>query len=120
RARNQVLNVEDHAQLLADPFTIRVTDFRKRVVNDPGCADGPCRVAYRCSRLGHPVDVHPEEPLFADLPFDINDFQALRTRHPLGGFADFLQIQAETPPPQPVRTTLRPAPTKKWARGPLI
>src|SRR5436190_16569169 len=63
----------------------------------------------------HPVDVHPQKPLLADLPFDIDNFQALRTSHPLGSCADFLQIHADTPRPRPVSVALRPAPTKKWA-----
>jgi hypothetical protein len=40
--------------------------------------------------------------LLADLPFDVDNFQALRTGHTLGGFADLLQIHAKTPRPKPV------------------
>src|SRR6267143_2281479 len=91
--------------------------------------DRPRRIAYYRPRLRRRgrfaatrnlVDVHPQEPLLADFPFDINDFQAFRTRHALGSAADFLQIHAETPRPRPVRSALQPAPTKKWACSPLI
>jgi uncharacterized protein YdgA (DUF945 family) len=52
------------------------------------------------------VYIHPEESLFSNFPFDVGDFQAFRTRHPLGSLADFFQIQAKTPRPMPVQLAL--------------
>src|SRR6266446_3120860 len=58
------------------------------------------------------IDVHPQEALFADFPLDVNDFQPFRACYPLGGFANFLQLQAETPRPKPVSRPLQPAQQK--------
>ncbi len=71
----------------------------------PGLAKG--RSAARTHRLVAAADCfgirsmpHPQEPLLADFPFDINDFQAHSgARRPLGSFPDFLQIRPETPRP---------------------
>src|SRR6266446_8773526 len=93
------LNVEDHAQLLADALAIGVADLRIGVVGNLRRPYLPRRIAYRRRRLRNSIDVHPQEPLLADFPFDINDFQAFRTRHPLGSAADFFQIHVETPRP---------------------
>src|SRR5579863_979446 len=79
-----------------------------------------CLIAVRCRFRGgsrKAVDVHPQEALFADFPFDINDFQPFRAGNSLGGFANFFQLQAETPRPKAVRRPLTSptGPTKKWA-----
>src|SRR6266581_7044304 len=120
RPRNQFLHVQDHAQLLAHPFAVRVADFRVRLIRHLGAPDHSRRIADRRRCLRYAIDVHPQKPLLADFPFDISDFQPFRTRHSLGGRADFLQIHPETPRPKPVRNALQPAPTKKWAVRPLI
>lgn len=91
RSGYQFLNVEDHAQLLADPLAIRMRNLGVRVG----------RLAIFGSRR-NPVDVHPQEALLADFPFDVNDFQTFRSGDPLGSFANFFQLQAETPRPRPV------------------
>src|SRR6266581_2485631 len=120
RPRNQFLHVQDHAQLLAHPFAIRVADFRVRLIRRLGAPDHSRCIADPRGCLRYAIDVHPQKPLLADFPFDISDFQPFRTRHSLGGRADFLQIHPETPRPKPVRNALQPAPTKKWAVRPLI
>src|SRR5208337_3744401 len=56
-----------------------------------------------------------QEALLTDLPFDIHDFQALRTCYSFGGLADLFQIHAKTPRPKPVLSSFPPAATKKWA-----
>src|SRR5262249_27674069 len=105
RTRHQFLDIEDDAQLLADAFAIGVGNFRIGV-----------RLAVFLRRGGrNPVDIHPKEALFADLPLDVNDFQPLRTSNPLGSVANFFQLQAETPRPMPVDRPRKPADTKKRA-----
>src|SRR6267378_2121479 len=99
RPGNQFLDVEDHAQLLADALAIRVADLRIGVMRNLRRPYLPHCIANHRRWLRYPIDVHPQEPLLADFPFDINDFQAFRTRHPFGSAADFLQIHAETPRP---------------------
>src|SRR5262249_2386734 len=109
RPRNQLFHVENHAELLAHALAIGVADVGERTWRIP-CFNRICEL-----RGGHTVDVHPEKPLLADLPFDIHDFQAFGTRHTFRGVADFFQIHLKTPRPKPVESSAPPAATKKWA-----
>ncbi len=68
RPGNQILHVEDYAQLVADGLAIPVAD------------------AFRL------IDVDAQEALLADLPFHVHHFHAQRARHALGRIADALQI----------------------------
>src|SRR5882762_6846857 len=72
---------------------------------------GSCRGRIR-GRNRKAIDVHPQEALFADFPFDINNFQPFRACNPLGGFANFFHLQAKTPRPMPVKRPLAPAQQK--------
>ncbi len=65
--------------------------------------------------LWNAVDIDPQKALPADFPFDVNNLQAFRARHPLGGFPNFLENHAGTPRPSTNRRALQPAATKKWA-----
>src|SRR5882724_3819283 len=87
-ARYQFLDIEDHAQLLADELAIGVADLRVRITRGILAAQVSRRIADCRCWLRNPIDVHPQEPLLADFPLDINDFQAFRARHPLGSAAD--------------------------------
>src|SRR5215469_1815454 len=75
-SRNQVVHVQDHAELLADALAVLVTDPR----------------AFGVLGAGRPVDINPQKPLLADLPLDVKDFQALRASHALGGGAYLFQV----------------------------
>src|SRR5271156_1468793 len=135
RPRYQLLHIQNHAQLLANPLAIRVTNlgisrFRRHSprsnsrsilrrltfeTRDSGRTIAFIFSAINPHRLRHPVDIHPQKPFPSHLPFDVNDFQPFRTCYPSGGFPNFLANQAETPRPSPIRHALQPAATKKWA-----
>ncbi len=69
RSRHQILDVQQHAQLLAYGLAVAVADA-----------------------LGL-VDEHPQESLLADLPFDVDNFYPSRMRSPFGRVANALQFQ---------------------------
>src|SRR5207248_6518762 len=116
---NQFFHVQNHAELLADPLAIRVADLWKRVVHHLAGPKCPAGIANHRRRLRHAVDVHAQEPLLADFPFDINDFQAFRTRHALGGRADFLQIHCRDSTTVAGSHCTPPGPNKKVGSRPL-
>src|ERR1700719_3950713 len=68
RPRNQILHIEDYAQLIADDFAILVA------------------YAFRL------IDVDAEEAFFSNLPFDVHHVHSNRPRHALGCLADALLI----------------------------
>src|SRR6266404_2114734 len=122
RPLNQLFHVQNHAQLLADPLAIRMTDLRVRFASRNVRAFRPRRnyslgrrVRLRWLSLRYAVDIYPQEPLLPHFPFHINDFKPHRARHPLGGRANPLQIHVEPPRPKPVSSAPQPASTKKWA-----
>src|SRR6266576_3773526 len=80
----------------------------------------PRGIAHDGRGLGHAVDVHAQKPLLADFPFDINDFQPFRTRHPLGGGADLLQIHYRDSSSIAGLHYTPPGPNKKVGSRPLV
>jgi hypothetical protein len=62
--------------------------------------------------LRSPVDNYPKEAVLADFPLNIKYFKPFGPGNPLGGFADFFQIQLETPRAMPVYSALQPAQQK--------
>src|ERR1700687_631006 len=100
--------MQNHAQLLADPLAIRMTDSRVRRF----------RRNYAVRRwvpLRYAIDINPQKSLRPHLPFHVTDFRPFRARPPRGGRANPLQIHVETPRPWPVSSAPQPASTKKWA-----
>src|SRR6266851_6089679 len=114
RAVDQLFHVQNHAELLADPLAVRVTNLGVGIADVRARNVGGHRAVGGRDSLRHAVDIDAQKPLLAYLPLDVNDIQPLRARHPLGGCANFLQIHAKTPRARPVSSALQPAATKKW------
>src|SRR6266702_3134403 len=94
-------------------------ELTSRMYRGPGTSSSTSKITL--SRwLGHAVDVHAQKPLLADFPFDINDFQPFRTRHPLGGGADLLQIHYRDSSSIAGLHYTPPGPNKKVGSRPLV
>ena len=78
RPRNQIFHVQDHAQLLAHPLAILVSDTQP----------------FRILRAGQPVNVHTQHALLANLPFDVEDLEAQRACHPLSRLSNLFQLHS--------------------------
>src|SRR2546429_8030422 len=105
---------------LAHALPVRVADLRKWIMYDSARPQRPRGIAHDGRGLGHAVDVHAQKPLLADFPFDINDFQPFRTRHPLGGGADLLQIHYRDSSSIAGLHYTPPGPNKKVGSRPLV
>jgi hypothetical protein len=73
RTGNQVLDVEYHSKLFADPLAVAVGDS------------------------GRLVDINAQQSLTPHFPLDVDDFYPFRPGHTVGGLADPLQIQHPSP-----------------------
>src|ERR1700676_2181746 len=103
RAKKQIFDVPDYAQLITHRFAIFVAD------------------AFGL------INVDAQKAISANFPFNVHDFQAQRMRHALCGFADALQFHfgPSDYPPESVRLGSNSSapgapgsrPTKKWARA---
>src|ERR1700722_1292068 len=113
RARNQLLHIQDHAELLADTLAIRMANSQlPTLARLRWRQNQPRRVGHPRPSFRHPIDDHAQEALLPHLPLNIIYFQAFRPRHALGGFPNFFQIQPKTPQAMPGSTALQPAQQK--------